>query len=311
MIRVEALHKHFGSIHALDGLDLQVESGAVFGFLGPNGAGKTTTLRLLAGLARPTSGRLSVAGIDPSTDRSALTPHIGYLPEEPAFYPWWTPLEFLDYLGKLHRMAPSIRLTRIQQTLEQVGLAQVAKRYIRSFSRGMRQRLGLAAALLHQPEVLLLDEPLSALDPLGRKEVLELIGCLRGRCTVLMSTHILADVERVCDTIGIIARGRMLIQSPRPILLERYAHPLFEIEVANGSEADLSPWVETWKDQDWVREVSLSGNLLRVAVKDLTQGRYELLEAILTHRLAVRRLEETRPSLEEIFLHVIHGENRP
>ena len=197
----------------------------VFGFLGPNGAGKTTTLRILTGLARPTSGKAQVAGVDVLRDGRKLSRRIGHLPEEPAFYTWMTPREFLDYLGRLYGLSSHERAARTRELLALVRMEDVSRRRIAGFSRGMRQRLGVAAALIHHPEVLFLDEPASALDPAGRKEVLDLIENLRGQCTVVMSTHILADVERVCDVVGIIAKGRMLVQSPREAVAGTLRHP--------------------------------------------------------------------------------------
>ena len=143
-IQIESLTKVYGAVRALDGLDLTVEPGVVFGFLGPNGAGKTTAIRILTGLARPTAGRATVAGIDLAADGRALSRIIGHLPEEPAFYPWMTPLEFLDYLGRLYGISTAERKARIRELLEQVGLYETRKRRIGGFSRGMRQRLGWA-----------------------------------------------------------------------------------------------------------------------------------------------------------------------
>jgi len=236
MIRIEKLAKRYTSVRALNGLDMQVAPGTVYGFLGPNGAGKTTTLRILAGLARADHGQAWIMG-NP-VGLHGLQPHtvqMGVLPEEPAFYPWMTPREYLrDFVAPLYRLDAKAASQRAKDLLGQVGLTQAANRRIGGFSRGMRQRLGLAQALIHQPAILLLDEPVSALDPAGRKEILELIESLRGQATILLSTHILADVERVCDTVGIINKGRMILESDRQALLDRYALPVFEIEVENG-----------------------------------------------------------------------------
>jgi ABC-2 type transport system ATP-binding protein len=249
-VHIENLKKYYGAVHALDGLDMDVAPGTVFGFLGPNGAGKTTTLRILTGLAHPTSGKAQVAGLDILKDGHKLASHIGHLPEEPAFYTWMTPREFLDYLGRLYGFSAAERASRTRELLALVRMEDVSKRRIAGFSRGMRQRLGVAAALIHHPEVLFLDEPASALDPAGRKEVLDLIESLRGQCTVVMSTHILADVERVCDVVGIISKGRMIVQSPREELLERYAIPAFELE--GDDHAALAKWTETLRSLPWV-----------------------------------------------------------
>jgi ABC-2 type transport system ATP-binding protein len=192
-IRTTDLRKAYGQVRALDGLTLNVEPGAIYGFLGPNGAGKTTTLRLLTGLAKPDSGEAWVGGVN-IKDHQHLPRLIGYLPEEPSFYNWMTPSEYLNFVGRVFDLPSNQLKNRVTELLENVGLATVKNRRIGGFSRGMRQRLGLAQALLNQPDVLLLDEPVSALDPAGRKEVLGLIQNLQGKCTVFMSTHILADV---------------------------------------------------------------------------------------------------------------------
>jgi ABC-2 type transport system ATP-binding protein len=306
MIKIENLCKYYGAVHALDGLNMNVEPGTVFGFLGPNGAGKTTTLRILTGLARPTSGRAAVAGVDLASDGLTLTRHIGYLPEEPAFYPWMSPREYLDYLGRLHGLNAVQRTSRITELLELVNLTEAGKRHIGGFSHGMRQRLGLAAALVHHPEVLLLDEPVSALDPSGRKEVLELIERLSGQTTILMSSHILADVERVCNVVGIIARGRMIVQSPREALMDRYAQPVFEAE--GEDDAAIKRWAEVVKREGWVTAVSVQGDILRVTVSDVRRARKELLASAVAQGMALRRYEEVRPSLEDIFLQLTDKE---
>jgi len=306
MIQTEDLHKHYGAVHALDGLNLTVESGTVFGFLGPNGAGKTTTLRILSGLARPTSGRASVAGLDLASDGRTLSRRIGFLPEEPTFYSWMTPREFLDYLGRLHGLSPLERSARTKELLELVNLAEAGKRRIGGFSRGMRQRLGVAATLVHRPEVLLLDEPVSALDPVGRKEVLELIETLGGQCTVLMSSHILADVERVCNVVGIIAKGRMIVQSPREALMERYAQPVFVAETADTASARR--WADRLRIQPWAAAVCVDGEIVRVTVKDIAQARKELLASAVAQEIVLRRYEESRPSLEDVFLQLVNKE---
>ena len=305
-VHVEGLKKNYGAVHALDGLDLEVPEGTIFGFLGPNGAGKTTTLRILTGLARPTSGKAQVAGLDILKDRGGLSRHIGHLPEEPAFYTWMTPREFLDYLGRLYGLSASQRRSRTQELLALVRMEEVSKRRIAGFSRGMRQRLGVAAALIHHPEVLFLDEPASALDPAGRKEVLDLIGNLRGQCTVLMSTHILADVERVCDVVGIIAKGRMLVQSPRENLLERYAIPAFEVE--GDDHAALASWVEELRRLPWVTAVAAREGAFRITVRDVQASKRTLLALAVNSGIVLNRYEVVRPSLEDVFLQLVGAE---
>ena len=308
-IRIEALRKDFGTVHAVDGLNLTVEPGKIFGFLGPNGAGKTTTIRMLTGLAQPSSGKGWVADVDIADSRKVAA-RIGYLPEDPAFYNWMNPVEFLDHVGRLFGYSAAQRKTRTAALLEQVGLTQVRKRRIGGFSRGMKQRMGLAQALVNQPEVLFLDEPASALDPAGRKEVLEMIAGLRGQCTVFMSTHILADVERVCDTIGIISHGKLVVEAPQAELLSRYTVPAFELECEIGGEEPFTAWLETLKAQAWFSSLLMkNGNAARVVVKDIAAARQALLAGVVPAGVALRRYEIVTPSLEDIFLKLV-GEER-
>ena len=305
-IRIENLTKTFGAVRALDGLSLTVDDNSIFGFLGPNGAGKTTTIRLLTGLAHPTAGQAWVAGVAIGTDHQAAN-KIGYLPEEPAFYPYLTPQEYLDHIGRLFNLAPGERRKRIDELLELTGLAQVKKRRIGGFSRGMRQRMGLAQALINQPQVLLLDEPVSALDPIGRKEILDLIERLRGQCTIFMSTHILADVERVCDSVGIIHKGKLLVKSNKNELLERYALPVLELECDNGQSAALAGWLKEISAQPWVKSTALDQNVARIILGAVETDRQKVLANVLQAGLALRRFEVVTPSLEDVFLRLVNN----
>jgi ABC-2 type transport system ATP-binding protein len=307
-VQTEELYKVFGKFSALSGLNLSVEEGAIFGFLGPNGAGKTTTIRILTHLAHATSGKAWVLGssIDSTTDEIAR--QIGFLPEEPAFYTWMTPLEFLDYVGRLFGLASAERSARSKELLKLAGLEDSAKRRIGGFSRGMRQRLALAQALMNRPKVLFLDEPASALDPLGRKEVLEFIEQLRGQCTVFMSTHILADVERVCDTVGIINRGKLVTQAPREALLAQYAIPALEVELDDRSKNDASLWIESLRGMPWVRVVSYEAPTLRVIVNDIETANQELMKSAVQAGIVFNRYEVVRPSLEDVFMQLVGEE---
>jgi ABC-2 type transport system ATP-binding protein len=193
---------------ALDGLSLQVEPGEVFGFLGPNGAGKTTTLKLLLQLVFPTSGRAEILG-RPVGDVAARR-RVGYLPENPYFYDHLSAVELLDYFGRLFGLAPDVRATRVPRLLDQVDLGAERRLPLRRYSKGMLQRVGLAQALLNEPDVVFLDEPMSGLDPLGRRMVRELILQLRDRgAAVFFSSHILADAEAVCSRVAILSGGRL------------------------------------------------------------------------------------------------------
>ncbi len=307
-IRIENLHKAFGEVRALDGLSLTVQAGSVFGFLGPNGAGKTTTIRILTGLARADGGQAWVSGVEVTRDRRQVYPHIGYLPQDPAFYGWMTAQELLDHVGRLFGLPAQARATRTQELLELVGLTEAAKRRIGGYSGGMRQRLGIAQALVNRPPVLLLDEPVSGLDPVGRKELLDLIERLRGQCTVFMSTHILADVERVCDAVGIIHRGRLITQAPQAELLDRYVVPAFEIETDHDSAGLLRKWTDDLTARPWVESVVTNERTARIVVNDVETAKRELMASAVQAGLALTHYEMVRPSLEDVFLRLVNQE---
>ncbi|MGD1994884.1 MAG: ABC transporter ATP-binding protein [Anaerolineae bacterium] len=304
-IRIQNLRKEFGDVTALDGLDLRVEPGTVFGFLGPNGAGKTTTIRILTGLAWATSGRTWVMDVEIPAGLEEVSRHIGYLPEEPTFYPWMTAHEFLDHVGRTFGLSGRERAARTEELLALTGLAEAARRRIGGFSHGMRQRLGIAQALVNRPTVLFLDEPVSALDPAGRRDILELIGKLRGETTVFMSTHILADVERVCDTVGIIAQGRMVVTARQDELLAEYASPAFEIEADAESAADLESWAGRARGLPWVADVTIEQRAVRIVVHDVERARRELLSMLVESGLVLTRYEVVQPSLEDVFLRLV------
>ena len=194
------------SVPVLKGISLSVKQGEIFGFLGHNGAGKTTTLKILMRIIYPTAGQVTILG-RPLED-VAMRQHIGYLPETPYFYDYLTGTELLEYFGKLHHMDAAHRAKRIPEVLEMVGLAKDAKLQLRKFSKGMLQRIGIAQAILHNPEVVFMDEPMSGLDPIGRREVRDIIVSLRDQGkTVFFSTHILSDVEVLCDRVAILRNG--------------------------------------------------------------------------------------------------------
>jgi ABC-2 type transport system ATP-binding protein len=197
------------SYRALDRLTIEVEPGEIYGFLGPNGAGKTTTLKLFMRLVFPTAGRAEILG-RPAGDLAAKR-RIGYLPENPYFYDYLTAEELLSYFGGLFGLSPAERRTRVPQLLDEVGIGAERRMQLRKFSKGMLQRVGIAQALLNEPEVVILDEPMSGLDPLGRREVRSLILRLRDRgCTVFFSSHVLSDAEALCSRVAILAKGRLV-----------------------------------------------------------------------------------------------------
>src|SRR5580658_8003036 len=214
-IEIENLTKDypFGFLHlkkkrSLEGLTMQVESGEAFGFLGPNGAGKSTTIKLLVGLIFPDAGTARILG-KPTTDIE-MHRDIGYLPEQPYFYDYLTAAELLDYFARFHDLTASDRRERVARMLRKVGLETAGKIQLRKYSKGMLQRVGLAQAILHDPKVVILDEPMSGLDPIGRREVRDIILELKNAGkTILFSTHILSDAEMLCDRVGVIVGGKL------------------------------------------------------------------------------------------------------
>ncbi len=308
-IRCEGLVKRYGRVLALAGLDLSVPQGSVFGFLGPNGAGKTTTIRLLTGLAEATAGRAWVAGVDVARGGVALRQRIGYLEQQPRFYGWMRGRELLTFVGQLFGLDGRELRARVEEVLEQVGLADAAERRVGGYSGGMRQRLGLAQALINRPEVLFLDEPVSALDPAGRRDILEIIAGLRGRATVFMSTHILADVERVCDRVAIIDAGRLVAEASVAELQARYARPVFLLEPEPGQAGAVTALVAELRAQPWAAGVTEADGVVRVAAREPERAGQEILALVVGRGMALARFERARPSLEDIFLHLV-GEER-
>ncbi len=306
-IKTENLSKTYGTVKAVTDLNMEVPENMVFGFLGPNGAGKTTTVRLLTGFSRPTSGNAWVAGECVTGSSLQLQVKTGLLPDVPTFYNWMNGREFLQMVGELHHMPIAENKKRTEELLELVNLRRDAKRSIGGYSRGMRQRLGIAQALTNRPRVLFMDEPTSALDPIGRKEMLTLIRRLRETATVFMSTHILSDVERVCDLVGIIDKGRLLTISAVDALQKKYARSIFEIEFAE----DTASFMDTLKDKPWLTEPKLNTEngapFISVRATEIDIASRELPRLISESGLTLRRYELMLPNLEEIFVKILNG----
>jgi ABC-2 type transport system ATP-binding protein len=281
-------------VRALDGLSLQVEPGQIFGFLGANGAGKTTTLKLLMRLIFPTTGSARIL----SQDISDVSMHqrIGYLPENPYFYDYLTPREFLDYCGQLFGLDPATRKRRAEELLARVNLDQKSwNRQLRKLSKGMLQRVGLAQSLVNDPEIVFLDEPMSGLDPVGRREVRDLIASLRteGK-TVFMCSHILSDIEVLCDNVAILKQGKLAHAGSLEELRARESH-LIEIVVTGVNEPALQ------SNLDSNARVLTDASGLRIHVED----EKEIDAVIVAVRKANGKLVSVQPvrqSLEELFV---------
>jgi len=299
VIKTEGLCKYFRDKKALEDLNLEISKGVIFGYLGPNGAGKTTTIRVLLNLAKPTRGTAYILGEDIRRSRNYLR-KIGFLPDVPNFYNFFTAREFLSFIGDITGIEDPKR--KIEEVLELVGLRNERGK-IGTYSRGMKQRLGIAQALLSDPEILILDEPTSSLDPQGRKEVLDLIYSLKGEKTVFFSTHILTDVERICDRIGILKEGRLILEDSIENIKRRYWKRRILIEVDN-----LGRLLKRLKED--LKPVSLEvrdNNSIILEVNDTSSALRDMPRIIVQEDLILERLELLEPSLEDIFLEVTNG----
>jgi ABC-2 type transport system ATP-binding protein len=304
-IEAVGLTKTYGQVRALDGLDLIVDEGSIFGFLGPNGAGKTTMVRLLTGLAHPTAGTVNVLG-SPVRAGEGVGTRMGYLPDVPGFYDWMTGRDFLRFAGRLFGIPKPQLTSRMEMLLDLAGLADVETK-IGGYSRGMRQRLGIAQALINAPRLLVLDEPTSALDPIGRKEVLEMLASLRGRSTVFFSTHILADVDRVCDTVAILDRGRLVVQAAMQELKTRYGGHKLVLEVTDGADA-LAAEITA---QPWAAAVARGPNsTIEVTVSDMSVAQRAIPTLVAARGLGLSRFESGEVQLEEVFVELVGGNRR-
>ena len=304
-IEARGLTKRFGSILALDRLDLAVPRGSIFGLLGPNGAGKTTTIRILAGLARPTSGSASVAGVPVGLGQPELRRRLGYLDQDPRFYSWMKGRELLELVGRLHGLGGAELRTRVAGMLERTGLASAADRRIGGYSGGMRQRLGIAQALVHAPELLILDEPVSSLDPEGRRDLLELVAGLRGEATVVFSTHVLADVERICDRVAILDRGRRVTEGPLEELLAAHARPIYNLDPAPRQDAAVAVLLDRLRAAPWTTDVTAAPGGIRVTVADPDAAAGAILPLVVACGVVLESFERARPTLEDVFLELV------
>jgi ABC-2 type transport system ATP-binding protein len=303
-ISVKGLTKKFKTFTAVSDLSFDVAENHVVGFLGPNGAGKTTTLRMLVGLSKPTNGTASIAGVPVTFGDAASNEKVGYLPEMPSFYAWMTGIEYMRFISDLFDIPKSVSEKKIAELLGLVDLTEARSRKISSYSGGMKQRLGIAQALVNDPEVLILDEPVSALDPFGRKEVLDVIQKLKKTKTILFSTHILSDVDRVCDDIVLIDKGKLISASPLSDLKAKYAAQILEIEFVS----DPTKLLVKLKEQKWAKKVEKNGNLVRIwLIGNDVMTENTPLQFFAKENIGVLRYGLNLPETEDLFMQLIGG----
>ncbi len=301
-LSVQNLRKRFGSHTVLDGLSFDVPEHSVFGFLGQNGAGKTTAMKLVLGLLPPDGGRIEVLGEPVRYGRANTNRFVGYLPDVPEFYAYLRPMEYLKLCGEIAGMQGELIRRRSEELLELVGLQGERKR-IGGFSRGMKQRLGIAQALLHQPRLLLCDEPTSALDPVGRKEILDILERVKGQATVVFSTHILSDVERVCDRIAVLHKGRLALSGSIEDLKARHKADSLLIEF--DSEAALRRFLALPLLRETLQRADCAGATVVLHTADVAEAEKRVLASLHEQALLPVRLEVLEPTLENLFLEAV------
>jgi ABC-2 type transport system ATP-binding protein len=297
LIHITELAKSFQGTEVIKGLNFRLEKGKCTALIGPNGAGKTTTLRMLSGLMKPSRGTIAFAKTKTDDIRSL----IGYLPQFPVFYEWMTGIEFLEYVGKLTGLTKKEAKERSIDLFRIVGIFEAKDQRIGKYSGGMKQRLGIAQALIHRPQLLMLDEPVSALDPFGRREVLELLKTLKRETTILFSTHILNDAEEICDEILFLHKGEIVESGTMDDL--RVRHQQSKIDLTFQTNTDH--FARIIKEYDWVESISLEGKRIGVSVRDMEKARTEFLTKILENKWPLIKFEISSITLEDVFMKVV------
>ena len=306
MIAVEHLTKRYGPVTAVDDVSFRVERGEILGFLGPNGAGKTTTMRVLTGYMPPTEGKAIVAGYDVFEQPIDAKRRTGYLPETPPLYPDMTVLEYLTFVAKIKRVPRSERRKRVEDTMERTRVADMARRHCGKLSKGYRQRVGLAQALLHNPEVLILDEPTAGLDPKQILETRQLIKQLAGDHTIILSTHILPEVSQTCQRVVIINKGRVVaVDSPDNLTSRLRGSETMYVQI-DALGADPTRDLTAVPGVTSVAPADTHGAAVGFEVSSETgrDVRRDLSAAIVTRGWGLLELRPMRMSLEEVFLHL-------
>lgn len=307
MIVVDHVTKYYGSHAAVRDLDFRIQEGECVGFLGLNGAGKTTTLRLLSCLLLPTSGRVTVKGLDVEEQPHQIRKLLGFLPDSPPVYPEMKVRDFLRFAGKLREMTKAQVEKRLPDVIAAAGLDEVADDIIGTLSHGYRQRVGIAQAIVHQPALLILDEPIQGLDPVQIVEMRELIRNLRGKHTILLSTHILSEIERTCDRILMLHQGRITAQGTEDELAARFGGGVTLELLVRGDEAGVRQSLDGVRGVSEVTVTPEEG-LLRVRVRAESDVREEAAKAVVAADMGLLGLARVSTGLENIFVRLSRGE---
>lgn len=293
MLHITDLHKQFGDKPVLKGLHLSVPEHSIYGFIGKNGAGKTTTMKAVLGLLKADAGTITVNGEAVTYGQTATNRYIGYLPDVPEFYPYMTAEEYLRYCGAITKMDQEECERRCRELLELVGLSHETHR-IKGYSRGMKQRLGIAQALLNRPKLLICDEPTSALDPVGRKEILDILSAVKEQTTVLFSTHILSDVERICTDVALLDNGVVAVEGKLAAIKARYRREEYLLETDEQGAAALQ--------QAFPALTPCEAQKFRCNERELDP--YTVFRFITDRRIPLIKWERIEPTLESLFMEV-------
>lgn len=298
---IKHLNKSFGAIKVINDLTFCVPEHSIFGFIGPNGAGKTTTMKMILGLLKPTSGSITVCGEPVSYGQTKTNQYIGYLPDVPEFYGYMKPVEYLRLCGEITGLSKEKIKLKSDELLELVGLNQANKK-ISTFSRGMKQRLGIAQALLNEPKLLICDEPTSALDPVGRKEILDILYQVKDQTTVIFSTHILSDVERICDNIAVLHGGGLALLGTLSELKSQHKQDSLSIEFATLS--DKLKFLSDPLLSAYTMNTNETDTTVILHSQDIKNTEQVVLSTLVTNQLLPLKLEVLEPTLESLFMEV-------
>ncbi|MED4162601.1 ABC transporter ATP-binding protein [Halalkalibacterium halodurans] len=299
-LEIKSVTKKYKEKTAVHDFSMDLLSGECVGLIGPNGAGKTTLIKMITNILDPTRGDILLNG----KRISEMKREIGYLPQYPDFYQWMTASETLLFMGQLSGISKKKLTKSIPEILSKVGLRGEENSKVSTFSGGMKQRLGIAQALLHKPSFVVMDEPVSALDPIGRREVLNIIEEIKKDSTILLSTHILADAEEICERLVMIKNGEKIEDTTMMELLNRNSKNKIRVEITDESK----DWIEVVKKLNYVQDVEVTGNKVNVEVKNIELHKNMLLANALKHDVNIVKFELDHDTLEELFLKLVVGE---
>lgn len=302
ILEVKQLSKQFNSHSVIQNVSFSVPDGCIFGFLGQNGAGKTTMLNLILGLLKPSDGEIYVCGERVNYGETKTNRLIGYLPDVPEFYPYMNAREYLKLCGEITGMSKDQIKSKSEELLHLVGLYNVNQK-IGRFSRGMKQRLGIAAALLNEPKLLICDEPTSALDPIGRKEILDILLAVKEKTTVIFSTHILSDVERICDQVAILHQGQLVLNGSLHEMKQYRKQNLISLEFQKIE--DKVRMLEALQSLDFITKLEVEEHKLMMSIDNLRDGGRKVLEIALQLNISLQKYEVLEPTLESLFMEVV------